>query len=58
MTGREVEKEASMADLVTIDIRDHVADVRLNRPDKMNAVNHDMWVAIGEAGNARSIPTE
>lgn len=41
-----------MADLVTIDIRDHVADVRLNRPDKMNAVNHEMWVAIGEAGEA------
>jgi len=50
--GRQVEKESAMADLVTIDIRDHVADVRLNRPDKMNAVNHEMWVAIGEAGEA------
>ena len=28
-----------MSDLVTIDIKDHVADVRLNRPEKMNAVN-------------------
>ncbi|MBJ22673.1 MAG: crotonase/enoyl-CoA hydratase family protein [bacterium] len=41
-----------MADLVTIEIRDHVADVRLNRPEKMNAINHDMWVAIGEAGES------
>lgn len=39
-----------MTDLVTIDVRNHIADVRLNRPEKMNAVNHDMWVAIGEAG--------
>lgn len=39
-----------MSDLVTIDIKDHVADVRLNRPEKMNAVNPDMWRAIYEAG--------
>ena len=39
-----------MSDLVTIDVKDHVADVRLNRPDKMNAVNPEMWRAIGEAG--------
>jgi len=41
-----------MADLVTIDVRDHVADVRLNRPEKMNAVNTGMWAAIGEAGES------
>jgi enoyl-CoA hydratase/carnithine racemase len=41
-----------MADLVTIEVRDHVADVRLNRPDKMNAVNAGMWKAIGEAGES------
>ncbi len=41
-----------MADLVTIEVRDHVADVRLNRPEKMNAINHDMWVAIGESGES------
>lgn len=41
-----------MADLVTLDIRDHVADVRLNRPDKMNAINQAMWAAIGEAGES------
>lgn len=39
-----------MADLVTIDVKDHVADVRLNRPDKLNAIHHEMWRAIGEAG--------
>jgi len=26
-----------MTELVTIDIQDHIADVRLNRPEKMNA---------------------
>jgi enoyl-CoA hydratase/carnithine racemase len=41
-----------MSDLVTIDIREHIADVRLNRPDKMNAINHDMWGAIAEAGES------
>ena len=45
-------QEAAMSDLVTIDVQDHVADVRLNRPEKMNAVNRDMWRAIGEAGEA------
>ena len=49
-----------MSDLVTIDIKDHVADVRLNRPEKMNAVNPAMWKAIYEAGacsktSARSV---
>ena len=39
-----------MAELVTIDIRDHIADVRLNRPEKMNAINGPMWQAINDAG--------
>ena len=39
-----------MTDLVTIDIQDHVADVRLNRPEKMNAINGGMWQALNEAG--------
>ncbi len=39
-----------MSDLVTIEVKDHVADVRLNRPDKMNAINQDMWQAIAGAG--------
>jgi len=43
-------KEFSMADLVTIDIQNHVADVRLNRPEKYNALNTEMFAAISEAG--------
>ena len=39
-----------MAELVTIDIQDHIADVRLNRPEKMNAINGAMWQAISAAG--------
>ena len=40
-----------MEDLVTIDINSHgVADVRLNRPDKYNALSPEMFDAITEAG--------
>jgi enoyl-CoA hydratase/carnithine racemase len=41
-----------MSDLVTIDIVDGVADVRLNRPDKYNALSGDMFQAIIEAGES------
>ena len=37
-------------DLVTIAIQDGVADVRLNRPDKYNALSADMFKAIIAAG--------
>jgi len=40
-----------MSDLVTIDRKGGVADVRLNRPDKYNSLSTEMWVAIGEAGD-------
>jgi enoyl-CoA hydratase/carnithine racemase len=39
-----------MSDRVTISIDDGVADVRLNRPDKLNAVDVAMFKALGEAG--------
>lgn len=39
-----------MSDRVTIDIQNGVADVRLNRPDKMNALDGAMFVALEEAG--------
>jgi enoyl-CoA hydratase/carnithine racemase len=39
-----------MSDRVTIQISDGVADVRLNRPDKVNALDHAMFVALTEAG--------
>ncbi len=37
-----------MSELVTISINDHIADVRLNRPDKLNALNPDMFNAISD----------
>lgn len=35
-----------MSELVTISIENHIADVRLNRPDKLNALSQDMFDAI------------
>ena len=39
-----------MEKLVTLEIKDYVASVRLNRPDKYNALSIDMFRAIIEAG--------
>lgn len=39
-----------MSDRVTVRITDGVADVRLNRPDKLNALDAEMFAAIAEAG--------
>jgi len=39
-----------MTDRVRLTINDGVADVRLNRPDKMNALDPDMFSAITDAG--------
>ena len=39
-----------MGDLVTIETKGGVADVRLNRPDKYNALSRDLFAALGEAG--------
>lgn len=41
---------------VTVDIQDHVADVRLVRADKHNALDWQMFVQLGEA--ARSLHNE
>jgi enoyl-CoA hydratase/carnithine racemase len=41
-----------MTELVTIDVVDHVADVRLNRPEKMNALSMPMFDAICAAAEA------
>lgn len=38
-----------MNELVTISIENHVADVRFNRPDKLNALSLDMISAIANA---------
>jgi enoyl-CoA hydratase/carnithine racemase len=40
-----------MPELVTIAIENHVADVRFNRPDKYNALSHDMIAAMAGAIN-------
>ncbi|MCY4343043.1 MAG: crotonase/enoyl-CoA hydratase family protein [Gammaproteobacteria bacterium] len=39
-----------MTDLVTVEVDRGVADVRLNRPDKYNALSPEMFKAIIEAG--------
>jgi enoyl-CoA hydratase/carnithine racemase len=38
-----------VSDRVTIDIQDGVADVRLNRPEKMNAIDQPMFRGLAEA---------
>jgi enoyl-CoA hydratase/carnithine racemase len=39
-----------MSDRVLVSISDGIADVRFNRPDKRNALDGDMFLAIAEAG--------
>ncbi|MDY7106096.1 MAG: crotonase/enoyl-CoA hydratase family protein [Actinomycetota bacterium] len=41
-----------MSDRVTVSVTDGVADVRMNRPDKLNALDPAMFAALGEAGDA------
>ena len=41
-----------MTDLVTIEVNDPVADVRLNRPEKYNAISPGMFDALVNAGEA------
>lgn len=41
-----------MSDLVTIEITDGVADVRLNRPEKHNALSTGMFEAVTAAGRS------
>ena len=36
-------------DLVRIDIEGHVATVVLNRPEKLNALNKQMWSMVGDS---------
>ncbi len=39
-----------MSDRVLVDVTDGVADVRLNRPDKINALDPAMFEALNDAG--------
>jgi enoyl-CoA hydratase/carnithine racemase len=41
-----------MSDRVSISLDNGIADVRLNRPDKLNALDHAMFRGIVEAGEA------
>ena len=50
--GRRAGEHGAMSDRVTISIEDGIADVRLNRPDKLNAVDGGMFKALGEAGES------
>ena len=36
-------------DLVRVDIEGHVAKVVLNRPEKLNALNKQMWSMVGDS---------
>ena len=47
LRGRET---ASMSDRVTITIDAGIADVKMNRPDKRNALDPAMFTALAEAG--------
>ncbi len=47
-----MEGGVGMTDLVSIEQHDGVADVRLNRPDKYNALSPEMFQAIVEAGES------
>ena len=41
-----------MTDRVTVSVTDGVADVRLNRPEKLNALDGAMFAALAETGEA------
>ena len=47
-----LKKGTHMSELVTVNVENHVADVRLNRPEKYNALSPDMFTAISGAGEA------
>ena len=33
---------------VLLEVKDHVATVTFNRPDKRNAISYEMWVLLGQ----------
>jgi enoyl-CoA hydratase/carnithine racemase len=47
-----------MNDRVSISITDGIADVRLNRPDKMNALDQAMFTGIADAGATIAAATD
>ena len=45
-----------MSDRVTIQLKDGVADVRMSRPEKLNAIDPAMFSGLTEAG--RTLATD
>ena len=41
-----------MSDRVLVNVNDGVADVRLNRPEKLNALDSAMFKALADAGES------
>ena len=41
-----------MTELITVDINNQIADVRLNRPEKYNAISPRMFEALNEVGSS------
>jgi enoyl-CoA hydratase/carnithine racemase len=49
----DLDEGVTMSDRVSVEIDEQgIADVRLNRPDKMNACDTEMFAALSAAGNA------
>ena len=46
------------SDCLHVTVADHVADVRLHRPDKLNAMNGGLCTALIEAGAALAADPE
>ena len=47
-----------MSNTVTVTINDHIADVRLNRPDKLNALNPAMFEQLAEVAKQLAVNRE
>ena len=55
----ETQKEKQTEQLVTIDVSpDGIADVRLNRPEKYNALSQEMFTAVVKAGEDLATRTD